>query len=228
MRVREAFYRAVVEYLYFQREPEGLPSEAMGLFTMIRPNLDESIKKSKAGKLGASRRQANAKAVRDEVPQGQPEEVPQAVREAVPQAMPRAVPQAVHEAIPQAVREADEGDCCQANGLAKSKSKSKSKDLKPLTPKAPCEEIVGYLNARLGTTYRPTSKKTQSLINARLSEGFAADDFKAVIDSKLAEWGNDPKMRQYLRPETLFGTKFEGYLQGQRAAEGGGRYAKYA
>lgn len=227
VRIREAFYRAVVEYLYFEREPEGLPAEAMGLFTMIRPNLDESIRKSKAGKLGASRRQSSAKAVDAEERQEEPAELQQAVPEAVPEAVPGAVPQAVQEAIPQAVPQADALDCCQANGLAKSKSKSKSKDIKPLTPKAPYEEIVGYLNASLGTTYRPTSKKTQSLINARLSEGFAADDFKAVIDSKLAEWGNDAKMRQFLRPETLFGTKFESYLQSPRA-KGGGRYAKYA
>ena len=77
VRIREAFYRAVVEYLYFEREPEGLPAEAMGLFTMIRPNLDESIRKSKAGKLGASRRQSNAKAVEAEERHEEPAELQQ-------------------------------------------------------------------------------------------------------------------------------------------------------
>ena len=78
-------------------------------------------------------------------------------------------------------------------------------------------EIVDALNTAAGTSYRSTSRKTQELINARLAEGYAVDDFLTVIAKKSAEWKDDPKMAQYLRPETLFGTKFEGYL-GQRSA----------
>lgn len=71
--------------------------------------------------------------------------------------------------------------------------------------------VVEYLNLKAGTSYRASSKKTQSLIHARMAEGFTVDDFKAVIDKKCAAWlGGD--MEKYLRPETLFGTKFEGYL----------------
>jgi uncharacterized phage protein (TIGR02220 family) len=76
----------------------------------------------------------------------------------------------------------------------------------------PYREIVDYLNAKAGTSYRHTTKKTQQLIRARWNEGFRLDDFKTVIDKKVAEWLNDPKMNKYLRPETLFGTKFESYL----------------
>jgi uncharacterized phage protein (TIGR02220 family) len=76
----------------------------------------------------------------------------------------------------------------------------------------PYLEIVDYLNAKAGTSYRHTTKKTQQLIRARWNEGFRLDDFKTVIDKKVAEWLNDPKMCKYLRPETLFGTKFESYL----------------
>lgn len=87
--------------------------------------------------------------------------------------------------------------------------------------------VVSFLNENAGTAYRPTSRKTQSLINARLNEGFTLDDFKQVILNMCAEWKNDKKMQNYLRPETLFGTKFESYLnaksckitQQQRAAE---------
>ena len=45
-----------------------------------------------------------------------------------------------------------------------------------------------------------------------MAEGYTVEDFVAVIDKKCAEWLHDPKMRAYLRPETLFGSKFEGYL----------------
>lgn len=74
------------------------------------------------------------------------------------------------------------------------------------------KEIINYLNLKTNSTYRHTTKKNQTLIHARLNEGFVIDDFKKVIDIKCAEWLHDEKMNKYLRPETLFGTKFEGYL----------------
>jgi uncharacterized phage protein (TIGR02220 family) len=71
--------------------------------------------------------------------------------------------------------------------------------------------IVEYLNKKAKTNYKPTTNKTKSLINARINEGFTKEDFIKVIDNKANEWlGTD--MERYLRPETLFGTKFEGYL----------------
>lgn len=73
--------------------------------------------------------------------------------------------------------------------------------------------IVEYLNKKTNSSFKPTTKSTQSHIKARLNEGFVEDDFKKVIDVKTEQWLKDNKMKQYLRPETLFGTKFEGYLQ---------------
>ena len=77
---------------------------------------------------------------------------------------------------------------------------------------ADIEEIVSYLNAALGTKYRATTPKTRTLIKARMREHFTVEDFKTVIDRKVRSWADNPKMRDFLRPETLFGTKFEGYL----------------
>lgn len=74
------------------------------------------------------------------------------------------------------------------------------------------KDIVGYLNLKANSNYKYTRPKTQDLIRARLNEGFNVDDFKVVIDKKVTEWGDDKKMSKYLRPETLFGNKFEGYL----------------
>ena len=73
-------------------------------------------------------------------------------------------------------------------------------------------EILDYLNFKCNSKYKTTTPKTQTLIKARLKEKFTIADFKKVIDTKVQEWGNDEKMKKYLRPETLFGTKFEGYL----------------
>lgn len=73
-------------------------------------------------------------------------------------------------------------------------------------------EIIAYLNEVAGTRYRTSVAKTKSLVQARVKEGFTLEDFKTVIDVKCKEWKNDPKMSRYLRPETLFGTKFDSYL----------------
>lgn len=72
--------------------------------------------------------------------------------------------------------------------------------------------IVEYLNDKAGTKYRHTTKKTRDLIKARFNEKFTVKDFEKVIDIKVAEWKNDPKMSKFIRPETLFSNKFEGYL----------------
>ena len=71
--------------------------------------------------------------------------------------------------------------------------------------------VIDYLNRKASTNYRPTTKNTQSFINARLQEGYTVEDFKKVIDSKSNEWLNTD-FEKYLRPATLFGTKFENYL----------------
>lgn len=78
--------------------------------------------------------------------------------------------------------------------------------------------VISFLNEKAGTKYKPTSSKTQTLIRARMNEGFTLEDFQTVISKKCAEWmGTD--MEKYLRPETLFGTKFEGYLNSNNGKE---------
>lgn len=74
------------------------------------------------------------------------------------------------------------------------------------------ENIIEYLNKSTNKKFKSKSKNTISHINARLKEGFTIDDFKTVIDNKTKKWLNDEKMSEYLRPETLFGNKFESYL----------------
>ncbi len=94
----------------------------------------------------------------------------------------------------------------------------------------PFDEIVGYLNEKTGKRFRPTSKATQRLIKGRWNEGYRLEDFKKVIDVKTADWLNDPKMDEFLRPSTLFApTNFEAYLNikgGKNDAKNGGRAKK--
>lgn len=92
-----------------------------------------------------------------------------------------------------------------------------NKDIKDIvehgpTEPVPYQEVVEYLNQKTGKNFKHTSKVTQRHIRARLAEGFTVSDFKQVIDKKCSDWLRDQKMKEYLRPETLFGTKFESYL----------------
>lgn len=77
--------------------------------------------------------------------------------------------------------------------------------------KAFIKEIVNYLNEKLKTNYKTTTQNTIKHIKARLNEGYKVNDFKLVIDKMYDEWYGT-EMQKYLRPETLFGTKFESYL----------------
>lgn len=76
----------------------------------------------------------------------------------------------------------------------------------------PYQEIIEHLNNNCGKGYTHTGKSTRKLIRARWNDGFRLDDFKKVIDTKSRDWLKNKDMNKYLRPETLFGTKFETYL----------------
>lgn len=71
---------------------------------------------------------------------------------------------------------------------------------------------IALLNEKSNSGYKPTRKSTVSVIKARLAEGFTETDLSLVVVSKSNQWLKDQKMSAYLRPETLFGNKFEGYL----------------
>jgi len=73
-------------------------------------------------------------------------------------------------------------------------------------------QVFEYLNQKTGKRYTGRSEAQRKFIIARLKEGYTVEEFKRVIDNKVAAWKHDEKMNQYLRPETLFGTKFETYL----------------
>lgn len=73
------------------------------------------------------------------------------------------------------------------------------------------KDVIDYLNLKTNKKFTATSDATQRFIHARISEGFKLDDFKTVIDKKCIDWVGT-EWEKYLRPQTLFGTKFESYL----------------
>jgi uncharacterized phage protein (TIGR02220 family) len=83
--------------------------------------------------------------------------------------------------------------------------------VKPITNDDLILEIVNFLNECTGKSYKANSKLAIVNINARLKEGYTKDDFIKVISVKSTKWLGT-KWEDYLTPNTLFGNKFESYL----------------
>jgi uncharacterized phage protein (TIGR02220 family) len=97
-----------------------------------------------------------------------------------------------------------DGDSAQNENSNDEKSRKSSEN--------PAKAIISHLNSVCGTSFSTSSTATRRLISARLKENHGLDDFISVINKKAAQWLNNPQMAKFLRPQTLFGTKFESYL----------------
>ena len=192
----------IVRYLRTGEEPSPRTDAQRMALAMVRPVLDKSRKRIVAGSEGGSKsvsrtaskqsskrqsKQASKTPSEPESEEESKEEINAASKQASDIYSSSSLP------LPDSPSEEEEG-CGEEDGGI------------------PYTEIVAALNEALGTSYRPTSKKTRQLIHARWAEGFRFPDFEAVIDTMAAAWVDDPKMSAYLRPETLFGPKFESYL----------------
>ena len=91
----------------------------------------------------------------------------------------------------------------------------KEQEKEEVKVKEEVKDIIDYLNLVCKTNFK-YSKNSTKHINARLNDGFSLDELKDVIEFKFKQWGNDSKMSEYLRPETLFGSKFESYLNASK------------
>ena len=104
--------------------------------------------------------------------------------------------------------------------LARSSTEAvQNKDLKPLSGKPsgvdekeaiPFGEIISFLNTQAGKSYR-VGKSHEKWIRARWADGFRLKDFKTAINNQVREWSGT-EMDKFLRPETLFGNKMDGYV----------------
>jgi uncharacterized phage protein (TIGR02220 family) len=187
----------IVRYLRTGEEPSPRTDAQRMALAMVRPVLDKSRKRIVAGSEGGSK---------------------SASRTASKQSSKRQSKQASKTPSEPESEEESNAESKQASDIYSSSylplpdSPSEEEGCGEENGGIPYTEIVAALNGALGTSYRPTSKKTRQLIRARWAEGFRFPDFEAVIDTMAAAWVDDPKMSAYLRPETLFGPKFESYL----------------
>lgn len=195
----------IVRYLRTGEEPSPRTDAQRMALAMVRPVLDKSRKRIVAGSEGgsksvskaASKQQSKRQSKQARKTQSEPES-----EEESNYASKKASDIYSSSSFPLPDSPSEEEGCGEEDGAI------------------PYAEIVASLNKAAGTSYRPTSKKTRQLIHARWAEGFRLPDFEAVIGTMSAAWLHDPKMAAYLRPETLFGTKFESYLNRPRPRKG--------
>ena len=89
--------------------------------------------------------------------------------------------------------------------------KIRQPQVKPKTNDELIEKIISFLNQSTGKSFKTNSKVAIININARLIDGYTLDDFIKVISVKSTKWLGT-KWEDYLTPNTLFGNKFESYL----------------
>jgi uncharacterized phage protein (TIGR02220 family) len=77
---------------------------------------------------------------------------------------------------------------------------------------------INYLNSVTGKNYNQMSFANDSGMCKLIGLGYGYQDFKRVIDLKLSQW-KGTTYEQYLRPSTLFGNKFENYINEQSTSE---------
>lgn len=81
--------------------------------------------------------------------------------------------------------------------------------------KIPYQEIIEYLNQKANKKFKVVQKH-KDFIKARWNEGQRMDDFKKVVDNMVANWTGQffegKPAENYLQPSTLFGNKFDQYL----------------
>lgn len=81
------------------------------------------------------------------------------------------------------------------------------------------KSVIDYLNLKTGKSFKNVEGNNK-FIRSRYNEGYELEDFKTVIDNMVTEWSgtewyNNGKLvtgDSLLRPQTLFGNKFDSYL----------------
>lgn len=92
----------------------------------------------------------------------------------------------------------------------------------------PYSEIISYLNEKANRGFKNVDANKRH-IKARWKEGYKLEDFQKVIDNKVLDWTgktiNGQPAEKYLQPSTLFGTKFDNYLNEKPVNKGQGVFA---
>ncbi len=180
---------AICNYMFFDEEP-NLNSNQMKVFRNLKRPLDKSKKRGVCG--SSTKSNENQNKIKKESNENQKENKTETHQD-------------VYVYVNDNVKEDSNN-----RGMGEEEEEETTTDDTGLLAEI-VEKVISYLNTKTGSKYRTSTKTTRQHINARLNEGYGLDDFKTVIDKKYIEW-ESTEFEKYLCPETLFGTKFEKYL----------------
>lgn len=192
--------QAILKYgLNGEETSAGGITQAMMI--MAKPTIDMNNRRAENGKKGAASGKLGGRPSTEAKPQDNPKVTPKE-----PQDNPKVTPSKRVQITDNRITDTDNNK----NTIVPPETGRRGEPI-------PYQAVIDHLNKVCGTKYAATTAKTRECIRARCREGATLEDFITVIDRKAKEWlGTDRAM--YLRPETLFGTKFDGYLNAPRAA----------
>lgn len=73
--------------------------------------------------------------------------------------------------------------------------------------------IIEEFNKIVGSSYSSKTEGTRKLIRGRLDEGRTERELLMVVEYKKKDWSRDPRMKKYIRPNTLFRPgNFDNYI----------------
>lgn len=208
---RERFFSAVCAYVFDGEEPDfGGDDELEGRWDLIQSSLDASVAAVQAGSRGGSAKAPSAATAK--APSVEPAKAPSEVTAKAPS-----------EDAAKAPSGEKDKQLRTKNLELRTKNQEKESEKgkgprsgRPDPRTAEVREVIDYLNAKTGRQFRPVDANARH-VRARLAEGYTVADCERVVDIMAGKWlgeesddGRD--MGQYLRPETLFGPKFDGYL----------------
>lgn len=186
-RQRAEFFTACIDYFFTGEEPE-IKGPVKACFITVRKRINLSRTRSEAGSKGGSQTQENEKQTASKT---QANEKQTQIKTQVCFS-----------------RVEDEG---MSNELmSKEIDREISSDTEAWVSFA--QAAISRFESITGQTYRVPSPEVMRYLHAIYNAGHTLEDIEYVVISKLSEWEDDPKMSKYIRPSTLFGSKFEEYL----------------
>lgn len=223
------FALAIVRYGSLGEEPEFDSPLMAALFTAIREDVDNSLTKRASASKGGRPPKAGKRQV--ETNGGGNAETGSAKPKTKPKPKPETgfdVSETKDETVsetgfekPKTQSNTVQANTVQANTSQTRENQAKENQDAPFPEDDPdgnafAEFAAGCIdafNAETGSDYRWGGGGRLALDLRRMFDaGRTVDDARAVVRRKRDEWRGSPRMAQHIRPETLFGEKFESYL----------------